>query len=112
MSTTNTSSPFMGLFIALGIAITIAAGGFFLFQAGDRGVKPVSRDIVLEDRFLDECQFAPQGPANPDGTLPPRQARNPFPLCYLELQKSKQPQVQVTLPAAPAAAPALPVSKK
>jgi hypothetical protein len=86
--------------IALGIAITVAAGGFFAYKAGgSHDEKP--RDIVLEDRFLDECQFAPQAPANADGTLPPRQARNPFPLCYLELQKSKQAQLQVVMPPAP-----------
>lgn len=49
-------------------------------------------DIVTahnrEERFMDECQWAP-AVTQPDGSTTARTPRNPYPLCYLELVKAK-----------------------
>ncbi len=86
----------------------------FCFVAGwfSSGLVP-GRQVRLEDRFLDECQWAPQVPQQPDGSVPARVARNPYPLCFLELQRAKHltTTLQLTSPPPPEPEPA-PASAK
>ncbi len=63
------------------------------------------RQVRLEDRFLDECQWAPVV-TQPDGSVPARVARNPYPLCFLELQRAKHLTTTLQLSTPPAEQPA------
>jgi hypothetical protein len=46
-----------------------------------------------EERFLDECQFAP-AITQPDGSVSARVARAPFPYCYAELLRAQHMTTQ------------------
>lgn len=84
-----------------------------LTGAGFVAASTAKRSLDREEKFLDECQWAP-AVTQPDGSIPARAARNAYPLCYLELVKAKtvsnqtvvqQPVMQQQPPLAPIVPP-------
>ncbi len=98
------------------IIIAFIAGALlgWMVRYVDNALSSNDRDRRLEERFLDECQWAPQVAQLPDGSVPARVARNPYPLCFLELQKAKNmtTTVQLVAPPQPTSPPPETVSPK